>query len=78
MSVSLVVLTVAVNTCLAAGAARPPTADTAEVRTPKRSMKARDAMLSCEGGELFFQDGHWYRLVRGAFVECDPALPPSV
>lgn len=75
MSLSLVALTVALNTVAAAGAPRP---DPADARAPRRALKARDAMLSCEGGELFFQDGHWYRLVRGAFVECDPALPPSV
>lgn len=78
MSVSLLAVTVALNACLAAGGARPGGGEASEPRTQKRVVKQRDAMLSCDGGELFFQDGHWYRLVRGAFVECDPSLPPSV
>lgn len=77
MSLSLLAVTVALHSLVAA-APRTGGPETTEVRPPKRAQKAREAMLSCEGGELFFQDGHWYRLVRGAFVECDPALPPSV
>ena len=34
--------------------------------------------LSCVGGQIYFIDGHYYRVVRGAWVECSPDLPPAV
>lgn len=72
MAAPLVALTLM---CLTAGGTRPaPTGSPG----PKREVKAREPMLSCEGAAIFEQDGHWYRLVRGAYVECSPELPPSV
>ncbi len=58
---------------LTAAPARPSTAP-----APRRDPKVLETLISCEGQEVFTQDGHWYRLYRGAYVECSPALPPSV
>jgi hypothetical protein len=55
-----------------------PKASAREPSPAKRPPPVREQVLSCEGGQLYFLDGHYYRLVRGAWVECNPNLPPAV